>query len=179
MRLLIYGFGPYKQFEDNITQRVIRKLPGSRNLKKIVFPVRFNKKQFANAMNKYRSDVVLGLGQCSRGRRLRVERRAINRKRDNKKERARPIVRGGPRWLPTTLELGKSSLGKQAKSSHNAGDYVCNFSMYAVLDYLRRHRPATRFGFIHMPHGYRVSEAVRLLSRFLRELRSRTRAALD
>jgi len=179
MRLLIYGFGPYKQFQDNITQRVVGKLPRSRNLKKIVFPVRFDKKQFTDTVKKYRPDTVLGIGQCSRGSRLRIEWRAINRKRNEIKERARPIVRGGPRWLPTTLELGTLRLGKQAKTSRDAGDYVCNFSMYVILDYLRRYRSATRLGFIHIPHGYKVSEAVRLLSRFLGELRSRSRAALD
>jgi pyroglutamyl-peptidase len=179
MRVLIYGFGPYGQFEDNITQRVVGKLPRSRNLKKIVFPVRFDGKQFTDAVKKFGPDMVLGLGQCSKGKRLRIERRAINRMRNDKKERTRPIVHGGRKWLPTTLELGKLSLAKQAKISRDAGDYVCNFSMYLILDYLKHHDPATRFGFIHIPHRYKVSEVVRLLSRFLGELRSRSRVAPD
>lgn len=155
MRLLIYGFGPYKQFQDNSTQRVVGILPRSQNLKKIVFPVRFDKRQFTDAVKEYNPDVVLGLGQCSRGKRLRIERRAINRKRNEKKERARPIVGGGPKWLPTTLKRGTFRFGKQAKSSRDAGDYVCNFSMYVILDYLKHHDPAARFGFIHIPHGTR------------------------
>ncbi|OGQ82353.1 MAG: hypothetical protein A3F90_05580 [Deltaproteobacteria bacterium RIFCSPLOWO2_12_FULL_60_19] len=173
MRVLVYGFGPYKQLEDNITQRVVRQLPRSRNIKKIVFPVRFDKKQFTSVVKRFRPDVILGLGQCSRGRRLRVEQRAANKKRNDKQERARPIVRGGPRWLPTTLMLGKSSLGKRAKISHDAGDYVCNFSMYVILDYLKHHDPAARFGFIHIPHGHNLKSAGRFVSRVLREVTNR------
>jgi pyroglutamyl-peptidase len=174
MRVLIYGFGPYKQFEDNITRRIVRKLPSSHNLKKIVFPAHFNKKQFTDAVNKYRPDIVLGLGQCSRGRLLRIERKAMNKRREQKKEKARSILRGGPRWLPTTLRLEKLALGKQTKISHNAGDYVCNFSMYVMLDYLQRHRPDTRFGFVHIPHNYDRQRAVKFVRKVLKALEMRT-----
>jgi pyrrolidone-carboxylate peptidase len=104
-RVLIYGFGPYRQFENNITQQIVRKLPSSRNLKKIVFPVRFDKKQFTDAVKKHRPDFVLGLGQCSRGRLLRIERRAVNRRRKDKKDKARLIVNRGSRRLTTTLRM--------------------------------------------------------------------------
>ena len=172
MRLLIYGFGPYKQFEKNITQAIVRKLPSSPNLQKIVFPVRFDKKQFTDAVKKHRPDLVLGLGQCSRGRLLRIERRAVNKRREQKKEKARSILRGGPRWLPTTLRLEKLVRGKQTKISHNAGDYVCNFSMYVILDYLRRHRPDARFGFVHVPHDFDPKRAVKFVRKVLRALKN-------
>ena len=136
MRILIYGFGPYKQFQENITQRVLGKLPARSGVRQLVFPVRFDKKQFASAVERFRPDIILGLGQCSNGRLLRIEQRAVNRKRNDRKERARPIVLGGPKWLPTTLRLEKLALGKQAKISRDAGDYVCNFSMYVILAYL-------------------------------------------
>ena len=141
-------------------------------MRKLVFPVRFHKKQFTSAVKTFRPDVVLGLGQCSRGRWLRIERRAINRQRNDKKERVRPIVHGGPKWLPTTLRLEKLALDKQVKISYDAGDYVCNFSMYVILDYLRRHHPVS-FGFIHIPHGYGIPAANRFLSKLLRELKVR------
>jgi len=37
MRLLIYGFGPYKQFKENITAKLLRRLPQRNGLKKVVF----------------------------------------------------------------------------------------------------------------------------------------------
>lgn len=170
MRVLVYGFGPYKQFEDNVTQRVVKKLPRSANLKKIVFPVRFHKKQFTDTVKKYRPDVVLGLGQCSRGGLLRIERRAVNRRRNEKHERVRSIVRGGQKSFPTTLRLDKSALRKPARISYNAGDYVCNFSMYVILDYLRRRRRDARFGFVHVPHDYNPERAVKFVREMLKSL---------
>lgn len=170
MRVLIYGFGPYGQFKDNITQHIVNTLPRSANLKKIVFPVRFNKQQFPDSVKRFRPDVVVGLGQCSRGRQLRIERRAVNKRRSHKKENARSIVRGGPVSLPTTLNLQKFADGKQARISKDAGDYVCNFSMYVILHYLRHHRRDARFGFVHVPHDYNPERAVKFVRKILRSL---------
>lgn len=158
MRLLIYGFGPYRQFKKNITEKIVRSLPPRRGIKKIVFPVRFSKSQFLNALRRFRPDVVLGIGQCSQGRHLRIERRAVNKRRSGKK--GKTVVSGGPRWLSTTLKLGR---GGQARFSNDAGDYVCNYSMYVILDYLERKRLATRFGFVHVPHNYSAPKAKRFL----------------
>lgn len=168
MVVLVYGFGPYKRYKTNITQRLVKALPRSARLRKIVFPVRFERRRFIAALRKHRPDVVLGLGQCAAGKRLRIERRAANRKRNDEKERARPINRRGPRTLAPTLRLERKLFGRGAKFSRNAGDYVCNFSMYVILDYLRRRSPATRFGFIHVPRRFRLVRARRLLGAALR-----------
>src|SRR6266545_4779779 len=62
MRVLIYGFGPYRQFRDNITAKIIQQLPKSDDLRKIVFPVRFNRKQFVQTLKRNRPDAVRGRG---------------------------------------------------------------------------------------------------------------------
>ena len=49
-RILLYGFGPYRQFRDNITARIIKSLPRQAGLKKVVFPVRFHRAQFVEAI---------------------------------------------------------------------------------------------------------------------------------
>ena len=120
MRLLIYGFGPYRQFSDNITEKIIKTLPRRRGLKKIVFPVRFQKTQFTGAVQKYRPDVILGLGQSSKRRRLTVEKRAANRMRKNIRGRREPIVSGGAKWLRTTLAL-KNGPGGRFSNDAEAG----------------------------------------------------------
>lgn len=162
MRVLVYGFGPYRNFQSNITESIVRNLPRRRRLKKIIFPVEFNKRQFLDAIRECKPDVVLGLGQCSRGRRLRIEAHAVNRRRHHKGERARPIVPGGALRLRTHLRF---ELGPRARLSQNAGDYVCNYSMYVVLDFVKRRRVPIRFGFVHVPRGYDASMAVRLLAK--------------
>jgi pyroglutamyl-peptidase len=164
MRILIYGFGPYRQFHDNITEKIVRALPRRRGLKTVVFPVRFHKRQFTRAIKDFAPDVVLGLGQCSRGSLLRQERRAINRRRDSKDEKPRRITRGGPPQLFTQLTL---DLAGDARPSQDAGSYVCNFSMYVMLDYIRRRKLAVRYGFVHVPRGYDPRKALSAVRRAL------------
>jgi pyroglutamyl-peptidase len=159
MRLLIYGFGPYRQFKDNVTEKILRQFPRRAGLKKIVFPVRFHKSQFINAIQKYKPDVILGLGQCSRGRSLRIERQAVNKRRNEKSDEPRRILPGGPARLRTNLKL---TLG--GRYSNNAGEYVCNYSMYLMLDFInRRHLPIC-YGFVHIPYRYDYKKALRLLA---------------
>ena len=167
MRVLIYGFGPYREFRYNVTEKILRQLPKQRQLKKIVFPVKFDRRQFTNAIKKFKPDVILGLGQCSEGRLLRIEARAVNKKRAEKKGPGAPIVQGGARFLSTNLKL---NLGRAAKRSRNAGDYVCNYSMYIILDFLNRQRLRIPYGFVHIPHGYDKVKARRLLLKALRQL---------
>jgi pyrrolidone-carboxylate peptidase len=162
MRILVYGFGVYRNFKDNVTEKIIRQLPRRRQLNKIIFSVKFRRRQFIDAVRAHEPEVILGLGQCSRGRRLRIERRAVNKRRNHQREKAKPIVRGGPRQHYTTLKL---SINPAARLSRNAGDYVCNYSMYVILDYLKRRRRPIRFGFVHIPHDYDPDWASRILAK--------------
>jgi pyroglutamyl-peptidase len=164
MRLLIYGFGPYRQFRENVTEKILRGLPRRSGQNKIVFPVRFHKGQFLSAIKEHRPDIILGLGQCAHGVRLRVETQAANRRRNSEAEKAKPIFPGGPRRLRTDLEL---ALGRQGKPSSKAGEYVCNYSMYVMLDFIKRHKLPIRFGFIHVPHRYDHKKAIRLVKKAL------------
>jgi pyrrolidone-carboxylate peptidase len=168
MGILIYGFGPYRQFRDNVTEKILRRLPRRSWLKRCVFPVRFDKKQFVAAVKANRPEIIVGLGQCSRGRTLRIETCALNRRRNSKKEKARPIVPQGRFRLRTDVGL---DCGREGRLSNNPGDYVCNYSMYVIMDYLRRRRISTRFGFVHVPDRYNVQKAAGILLKGLERLR--------
>jgi pyroglutamyl-peptidase len=167
MRILVYGFGVYRSFKENVTEKIIRRLPKRRGLRKMVFPVRFHCGQFVQAVRKYHPDVILGLGQCSKGKKLRIESQALNRRRNDKGEKAKPIIRGGPRQLPTHLKL---QIGSVARYSRNAGDYVCNYSMYVILDYLKRRRMPVRFGFVHIPHDFDPGRASPILAKAIHSI---------
>ena len=173
MRVLVYGFGPYRQFRDNITAKIIKRLPESGDLRKCIFPVRFDPKQFVGALRRHRPDVVLGLGQSSR-RKIEIEMRAANRKRAMERGRPRRISMTGPKWLRTTLEI---KTGQQAGKSTNAGDYVCNYSMYVMLGHIAREHLGISFGFVHIPHDYNRQRAGRLVRRILRQCAGRARRA--
>jgi pyroglutamyl-peptidase len=173
MRILIYGFGPYRQFQDNVTERIVRILPQCPLVKTLVFPVKFHRRQFTKAIMNFKPDAVLGLGQCSLGRKLRIENWAANKRRDNTKAKPKSIVVGAPRRLKTNLPL---DFGRQARVSNDAGTYVCNFSMYVILDYLKRHRLPTVYGFIHIPHRYNQRAATRLVLKAITTMQAGAKA---
>lgn len=168
-RILLYGFGPYRQFRDNITARIIKSLPRQAGLKKVVFPVRFHRAQFVEALLRFKPDMVLGLGQSAR-RRIDVESQAINRRRARRESKAKPISLSGPQRLKTTLPL---KIGNQAGKSTSAGDYVCNFSMYVMLDHIRRYDLGVSYGFVHIPHDYDETMATGLVRKMLLRCRRR------
>jgi pyroglutamyl-peptidase len=166
-RILVYGFGPYRQFRENITAKIVKALARAPQVRRAVFRVRFQRSQFVRALERHKPNIVLGLGQSSR-RKIEIETQAVNRRRIDRNTRARPIRRGGPGSLPTTLEL---KLGSPIKRSRNAGDYVCNFSMYVMLDHIRRAGADTRFGFIHIPHDADLGKATRTVAVALARMR--------
>jgi pyrrolidone-carboxylate peptidase len=168
-QILVYGFRPYLQFATNITAQAIQNLSPRKGLRTVVFPVRFNRAQFVQSIKKHEPDVVLGLGQCSSGARFRIERRALNRRCSTKGTKPVAINSAGPKELIPTLRLQGE---RGARISRNAGTYVCNYSMYVILDYLRRHRLPTRFGFIHISCAVSCMRATRYLERVLDRLQN-------
>ena len=163
MRLLIYGFGPYRQFRDNITAKIIGSLPKRPGLSSIVFPVRYHRRQFIEAIERYRPDCILGLGQSSREW-IEIESRAINWRRNSETAPQKAIHKHKPKYLLTTLEVRG---GREAGESENAGDYVCNYSMYVVLDYIASKKLNIPFGFIHIPHDHDPRRAARFVEKII------------
>lgn len=168
MRILVYGFGPYRQFRRNITARIIRSLTKTSTLTTKIFSVRFQRRPFIAALERHRPDVVLGLGQSSR-KHMQMETTARNRRRNGKRDRLKPIFKKGPKVLQTTLRV---PVGAPIRRSRDAGDYVCNYSMYVFLDAIARQRRPVRFGFIHIPYDSNVLQATRLVQRVLRHCRA-------
>ncbi|HEY7216754.1 MAG TPA: hypothetical protein VH985_00075 [Candidatus Binatia bacterium] len=166
-RILLYGFGPYRQFRSNITEKILKSLPPQPGLKKIVFPVRFCRAQFVQALSKFKPDVILGLGQSGR-RRIEVETQAFNRRRARGSEKRKGISRDGPRQIKTTLRL---KVGKQASRSASAGDYVCNFSMYVMLDHIDRKDLNIPYAFVHIPHDHNEVKARKFVAKLLEHCR--------
>src|SRR5262245_52009601 len=162
MRLLIYGFGPYRHFQANVTEKIVKGLPRRAGRKTIGCPVKFGQAQFTRTFTQHRPDHILGLGQCAQGERLRIEAQAVNRRRNSPDDRARPILAGGSPSLKTNLRL---AFGPQGRASNKAGEYVCNYSMYIILDFIKRRRLPIRFGFVHIPDSYDYRKAMRLVEK--------------
>jgi pyrrolidone-carboxylate peptidase len=156
LRALVYGFGPYPPYRDNVTETAVRALPRAPGLRTRVFDVRFDRRMFERAFSAARPQVIVGLGQHPRARKLRLERRA----------RAPGAPRGGPRRARfATLDLPRT---RDTTVAYDAGDYVCNFSMWVALGWARRHGAC--FAFIHVPRTCPLPVLASYLRRCLRNL---------
>jgi pyrrolidone-carboxylate peptidase len=170
-RILVYGFGPYRTFSDNITARILARLPRQPGLTKRVFPVRFHRQQFVDALMRSKPDIVLGLGQSSR-RRIEIESRGINHRRADGSVKRRALFATGPKQLATTFTV---KAGRWARISRNAGDYVCNYSIYVLLREIKRRKLAVRLAFVHIPHDYDRRKARKFIRHILRQCERQTR----
>ena len=146
-RILVYGFGPYQQYTSNITEVILRNMKLPRNVFKEVFKVRFSRRMFENTFETVRPDVIFGLGQHPRARKLRIERRAH--------KRGCFIAN---RF--STLPLPQTS---ETTVAYDAGDYVCNYSMWIGIDWCGKNQ--ARYGFLHIPKDYSQKKLARYVKR--------------
>lgn len=135
-RILIYGFGPYQQYTSNITEILLRSMKLPRNVFKEVFEVRFSRHMFETIFETVQPDVILGLGQHPRARKLRIERRT--HKRDHPAQ-TRFVNLSLPHTSETTV-------------TYDAGNYVCNYSMWVSMAWCLQND--ARYGFLHVPKDY-------------------------
>jgi pyrrolidone-carboxylate peptidase len=148
VKTLVYGFGPYEEFDANISESIVRALAPGPGVVIEVFDVRFDRDMFVSVLGRHAPDVVIGLGQCRRGRKLRIEGRAQNLW-GRRGEPLRRVSESGPGHLFANLRL---PFDARTRASRDAGTYVCNFSMYVCLEYCATR--GSRYGFIHVPRGY-------------------------
>lgn len=148
MRVLIYGFKPFGSHAENISEQLLLQVPATGTLVKKVFDVRFDAEMFNKVLTKVKPDRILGLGLHPRARKLRIERKAINL-RKNEDKTTMPISLTGPVSIYATLHLPETSL---TTVTYNAGTYVCNYSMYLMGQYCAQ--TGAQFGFIHIPKDY-------------------------
>jgi pyroglutamyl-peptidase len=173
MRILLYGFGPYREFRSNITEIIIKALPRVPGIRTAIFPVRFNRRQFIDVLERHKPDHVIGLGQCTRDQ-IELESRATNLKRASNVDSGKPIRKSGADFLPTTLDI---NLGSQVGYSSSAGDYVCNYSMYVMLEYINRSARDVRFGFLHIPHNVESRKGIALVTRAIAQTQLNSKGA--
>ena len=165
MKILIYGFKPYKNYSENITEKIIQKIKNRKGLTKIIFPVKFQKQIFLDKISGIKPDVILGLGQYPRGKKIRIERKAVNLKRNNKKEETKIISKNNPSQFFINTKLIKNN---DSRISYDAGKYVCNFSMYVITASLRNKN--VKYAFIHIPKDFHVENAVKFVESKIDEL---------
>lgn len=168
MKILVTGFEPFGGETRNPSAEVVEHLPdtiaGAEIVKLILPTVRYEAPQrVAEALERYRPDVVLSIGQAGGRTAVSVERVAVNlddyRIPDNagNQPQEEPVVPGGPDAYLTNLPVKAMAeairaAGVPAEVSLSAGTFVCNHVLYSVRHYLERHFPGIRNGFLHIPY---------------------------
>lgn len=168
MTLLLYGFKPYGRWKRNISEEVVLDFPENKTIKKVVFPVTFEKKQYRDVLEKVKPDAILGLGMHPRATCVRIERRAVNEIRSKGENKHRIIDSHGPNYQYVTARLKPQ---KGTRLSYLAGKYVCNFTMYLFAEYTNKHN--IPFAFLHIPKDYPVLKAIHMVNYYIDEMKNK------
>lgn len=165
MKILLYGFGPYKQFQENISERIVNAVQDQPELVKVIFPVKFKPGIFLRELRKHHPEIILGIGQApSGGKKMRIEKQANNlmRKDDGFLKKIKPH---GSKSYSVNLHLKET---KDTIASDNAGRYVCNFSMYIISDFILDKQ--IKFAFLHVPRDYNLEKAISYVSLLISQI---------
>jgi pyroglutamyl-peptidase len=166
MTVLLLGFEPFLEFDENPTDLVVRRLHGTtsagHSLVGVTLPVDYSKigGGVRAGIEKTSPTLVLGFGLAAGRDKITPEKVALNyvnsKMKDNsgKSLEGVPIATDQPDALFTTIdveglvrELNKESI--PASLSLSAGAYLCNYAMYVSL--LEAKKSGFAAGFIHVP----------------------------
>lgn len=182
MQILLTAFEPFSGNTTNITQLVMNELPeqiGPHYLHKVVLPVSFKRAPVAlhEAIEQVQPDMVIMLGQCKEGEKIRLERFAHNMMdsqmgdNDHYCPLEKEIYPSAPVALTTTISPSLNTMAQSISTAHlpvmtssSAGLYVCNRVYYEAL---YSHQTAL---FVHVPKNMEVDMATRVLSLLVQNL---------
>ncbi len=165
--VLVTAFGAFPGARSNPTLAILARLERSRgrlarlgvDLRCLALPVVYDALDPAlrEAAREARPDAILHLGLAGRRRRLSIETRAVNRAGPLHPDAARRrpaqvLVPGAPpvlqaTWPAARLHAALARAGHDVSRSIDAGDYVCNATLYRSL----AAGLAPRIGFLHVP----------------------------
>jgi len=158
--LLLTGFGPFGSIAVNPSQVIAERLHGatfgSLRVVSHVLPVVFGEDAalVESLVAEHDPVVVLSLGVAARDGTLRLE--TLGRNLRQSPEGPRPIAEDGPGDAAATLALGHVLAAVERaevpiRLSDDAGDYLCNHSLYTTLRLAERAKGRFRAGFLHIP----------------------------
>ncbi|AWB46423.1 pyroglutamyl-peptidase I [Paenibacillus sp. CAA11] len=171
MKILVSGFEPFGGDPVNPTEQLVAALAeesfAGGEVHTVLLPVTFDEcaDKLIQVMEEVRPDAVICCGLAKGRTAITPERIAINVKdipassyADNSGGRPvdLPIREGGPDGLFATLPIRDmvTRLIEQdipATLSNTAGTFICNNTMYRVLDYIGTRKLPTLAGFVHFP----------------------------
>jgi pyroglutamyl-peptidase len=170
LRILVTGFEPFPGAPFNPTQPLVARLTKLRRpalddveLTSHIFPVTYSAvdRQLPELLGKHRPDALLMFGLATRTSWLRIETRARNAvtmlwpDADHTGVRKGSIAAGADAMMfgPHTERLLRAALstGIDARTSNNAGSYLCNYLSWRAIEATKRDDGPHLAAFIHIP----------------------------
>ncbi len=153
MKILVTGFGSFRDVAENPTEALALALDGARfgehEIRGVVLPVSYIRgpAETIRHAREFGADLVIGFGVASSRTEVCVERSAmlvLEGEPDNDGETC--AIAPGPDVVRATLDVQGFAAALGASISDNAGRYVCNAWLYKVCDALE-----IPVGFVHVP----------------------------
>jgi pyroglutamyl-peptidase len=170
LRILITGFGPFPGAPFNPTEPLVARLMRLRRpalseveLAAHIFPVTYQAvdRQLPQLLAKHRPHALLMFGLASRTPYLRIETRARNAVTTLWPDADHALIRKGSisghadavMFGPHTARLLRAALGTgiDARSSRDAGSYLCNYLSWRAIEATCRDRGPYLAAFVHVP----------------------------
>ncbi len=167
MNILVTGFEPFQNSQENPTQEIVRLLPKGIKGHKIIpleLPVLYKESflKLRAEIEKHKPDVVICLGLAAGRKGITPERVAINVNDSKYPDNSgtvyfdEVIIEGSKNAYFSTLPIRDMISIMEEKHidcsiSNSAGLYVCNDIMYRLLHYIDENKLNIMAGFIHVP----------------------------
>lgn len=166
MSVLVFGFEPFSEFDENPTQILVRNLEGrimeGEAITGVMLPVDYFRveKDLMRAIDGVRPRLVIGFGLAGGREKVTPEKIAVNYRLAEKADDAgrrlngTPVDGRGPDGLFTNLLVeglvaSLNNHGVPASLSLSACSYICNTAMYVTVREARNAGFAG--GFVHIP----------------------------
>ncbi len=172
MKVLVSGFEPYGEMSVNPTQTLAEEAKGfdldGIQVHSVLLPVNYDEcvERLVQEIERVSPDVVVSCGLWPGRTAITPERIGINAKdtmaedpiADNKGRMPvdEPINPEGPDAIFSMLPYRRITENLMAAGipsfvSNTAGSYICNNTLYGVLDHVKRNDLPTAAGFVHFP----------------------------
>lgn len=165
-KILVFGFKPYGSFKTNISEIIVNKI-NNKKINKKIFPVVFDKGKIMKEIRKTNPEIIIGIGQHPRARKIRIERKAKNIIKLRNKKKSRLINGNSKKGLFTNLKINKSD---KTILSYNAGTHECNFTMFNIMDYIVKNKKDAKFAFLHIPKDYDIRKGVNTINKIINQI---------
>jgi pyroglutamyl-peptidase len=179
--LLLTGFGPFAEHEENPTEALVKNLDEKEiNNYKIVsaiLPVEYQSSitQLSDLIETHNPDALISIGLAADRSEITPELIAINYQHSKTPDKAKVIKKfqkinsKGKESFYSTLPIEQMILALEknnipTKLSSAAGTYVCNTVMYHGLKTIQQTKRNCPSGFIHIPNNMEQEKLVQAIT---------------